>query len=76
MVKANLYDLLAGFISMKQIRILAQIEKSKLLNFLIIDYDKFDDNSNVLLILNKVVKIIINCKEDGYALRNKLLQNH
>lgn len=72
-IKATLYDLMAGLVSMKMPMILENILRSKLLNYVIIDYDKYDDNSNILILLNKVVFLVLRCKEDGMKLRHKLL---
>ena len=37
----------------------AEISKSKILNYILIDYNTHDDNTNILILLNGVVKSII-----------------
>lgn len=37
----------------------AEICKSKILNNILIDYNNYDDNTNILILLNGVVKSII-----------------
>lgn len=73
LIKSTLYELLAGLLSMKEPSILKNIHKSKLLNYVIIDYNKYEGNSNMLILLNKVVVLVLRCKEDNNQLRVKLL---
>ena len=71
MIKAKLYDLLSAFIQFEQPMILAKISQSKILNYIIIDYDKFENNSNMLILLNSCVKSMLNIKDA--KLRDKIL---
>ena len=58
---------------MDQPLILESMLKSKLINYLIIDYDKFEDNTCILTLLNRVVIQILSCTSDEFRLRTKLL---
>ena len=52
--------------------ILSNIYKSKILNYIIIDYDKYENNSNVLILLNNAVKSILSSRSES-KLTDKLL---
>ena len=62
MIKAKLYELLSAFIQVEQPIILMKILASKVLNYLIIDFDKYENNSNILLLLSNVIKSIMSMK--------------
>jgi hypothetical protein len=64
MIKAKLYELLSAMIQVNEPQICQNIYKSKILNFLIIDYSKFENNSNILILLNGVLKSILTQKCD------------
>jgi hypothetical protein len=72
MVKVKLYELLSALIQMDNSAILTNIYKSKILNFIIIDYDKFENNSNLLILLNSTVKSILTSRSESH-LADKLL---
>lgn len=72
MVKVKLYELLSALIQMDDSAILTNIYKSKILNFIIIDYDKFENNSNLLILLNSTVKSILTSRSESH-LADKLL---
>lgn len=62
MVKAKLYEILSAFIQLGDQQICEKINESKILNFLLLDYTRFEDNSNILILLNGVVKSVITNK--------------
>lgn len=59
MARVKLYELLASLIQMNETLINAEISKSKILNYILVDYSTHDDNTNILILLNGVVKSII-----------------
>jgi len=71
MIKAKLYDMLAALIQFNQPMILAKLLSSKILNFLLIDYDRYENNPTMLILLNSVVKQIL--LGSNLGLKNKLL---
>jgi hypothetical protein len=58
MIKAKLYDLLQALIQVNEPQICQKIYESKILNFIVIDYSKYENNTNILNLLNGVVKLI------------------
>lgn len=58
-IKAKLYELLSALIQVGDVQICEKIYQSKIINFLILDYSRFEDNSNILILLNGVVKSVI-----------------
>lgn len=48
------------------------IYNSKIMNFIVIDYDKYENNSNILLLLNGVVKSMI-LVDSEFSLSDKIL---
>lgn len=58
MIKAKLYDLLQALVQVDEPQISQKIYESKILNFIVIDYSKFENNTNILNLLNGVVKLI------------------
>jgi hypothetical protein len=71
MIKAKLYQLLEAMITVNQPIILMKLSQSKILNYIIIDYEKYSTNSNILTLLNKTVKAILSTKTANLA--DKLL---
>jgi hypothetical protein len=71
MIKAKLYQLLEAMITVNQPIILMKLNQSKILNYIIIDYEKYSTNSNILTLLNKTVKAILSTKTANLA--DKLL---
>ena len=57
---------------MDQLPILNNIYKSKILNYIIIDYDKYENNSNVLILLNSTIKSLLTTNNES-KLADKLL---
>ena len=71
-IKAKLYEMLSAMIQIGDQQICEKIHESKILNFLIQDYTRYEDNSNILILLNGVVKSIITNKS-GVAMADKLI---
>ena len=71
-IKAKLYELLSALIQVDDPQICEQIHKSKIPNWLIIDYSKYENNSNILILLNGAVKSMLTSKNYP-ALGDKIL---
>jgi len=56
MTKAKLYELLSTLIRLDDSEICCKIYESKILNYLLIDIDQFEDNTNILLLLTGIIK--------------------
>lgn len=52
-------------------KILEKIEDSKILNQIIIDYDRYESNTNILILLNSTVKSILSVNSPSSV--NKIL---
>ena len=63
-LRAKLYDLLIALIQLGETQIIQGIHQSKILNYILIDYDKYENNSNLLILINKLVTVILDSKGD------------
>jgi len=75
MTKAKLYELLASLIQLDEPEICEKLIQSKILNYILIDFDKFEDNTNLLLLLSSVVKSLVQTKANSpeIPMCNKIL---
>ena len=64
--------MLSALIQVGDQQICEKIIESKILNFLILDYTRFEDNSNILILLNGVVKSVIT-NNAGVPMADKLI---
>ena len=58
-IKAKLYELLSALIQLDDVSICEQIYSSKILAYIIIDYNRYENNSNILILLNGAVKSMV-----------------
>lgn len=59
-IKAKLYELLSSMIQVDVQEICEQILESKILNYIVIDYSTYENNTNILILLNSAVKSMLN----------------
>ena len=58
-IKAKLYELLSALIQLDDALICEYIHSSKILAYVIIDYNRYENNSNILILLNGAVKSML-----------------
>jgi hypothetical protein len=72
MIKAKLYELLSVLFKIDDYDINMKIYNTKIINFFIIDYDKYQNNTNILILLNGTIKSMFQSKLN-IPFANKLL---
>ena len=61
MVKLKLYELTSSLIQINEEEILEKFDETQIVDIIIRDYEKHKNNTNILLLLNSVVKSMITC---------------
>ena len=58
-IKAKLYELLSALIQLDDETICEQILKSKILSYIIIDYNRYENNSNILILPHCAIWLVL-----------------
>lgn len=62
LIRVKLYELLSSLIQLDNTSICMQMFHCKVTSVMVADYKRYEDNTNMLILLNGAVKSILTCK--------------